>query len=204
MDGKCRCEIGTVKQWFKGVAHPFIGAQVCDAYACKKAAGVKVEKTGDGRKRARPAAESSTADNSRDDHDSDVSDFPKLLHVNEIIGYDLSGYQHLEGVAARQSFTSARYQPRVHVRGWFKDAPDDPGVTDARVLPQAEVLAASGGEAAALAFARVMCEQLCVPSGKSAQQAYDGARVRAAATVAPAAAADDAQVMPPPPPRPSA
>ena len=54
---KCHCMLGTVKQWHKGVDEPYAGCDVCDAYKCKKDAGVKVGKTGLGRKRQRTAAE---------------------------------------------------------------------------------------------------------------------------------------------------
>ena len=35
-----------VKRWFCGKVDPYKDRDVCDAYACKKGAGVEVEKTG--------------------------------------------------------------------------------------------------------------------------------------------------------------
>ena len=44
VEGKCRDLTGTeVKQWHRGKAAPYDGRDCCDAYACKKRAGVEVE-----------------------------------------------------------------------------------------------------------------------------------------------------------------
>ena len=50
---KCHCVLGSVKAWHRGVNPPYEGCEVCDAYKCKKDAGVKTEKTGLGHKRQR-------------------------------------------------------------------------------------------------------------------------------------------------------
>ena len=38
---KCHCVLGTVKAWHRGVSEPFAAFEVCNAYRCKKATGVK-------------------------------------------------------------------------------------------------------------------------------------------------------------------
>ena len=50
-----------VKRWFCGKVDPYKDRDVCDAYACKKGAGVEVEKTGSRKRQKSESGNASTA-----------------------------------------------------------------------------------------------------------------------------------------------
>ena len=139
---KCHCILGTVKQWHRGVDEPYAGCEVCDAYRCKKDAGVKTEKTGLGRKRQRMATEEPHVDAS--------APVPfELLEIFDIVGhrlFDADGVRcrmAIDGdVALREELMLENYRIELLVRGRFRIAARaaDPGKIDTRWVPQSEIV----------------------------------------------------------------
>ena len=149
---KCHCVLGTVKQWHRGVDEPYAGCDVCDAYRCKKDAGVKTEKTGHGHKRQRTATAEPDFGSS-----APMPPIPfELIEMFGIVGHRLfdadgvrCGMTIDSDAALCEELMPANFRIKLLVRGRFRIAgrAADPGKIDTRWVLQSELVSKFSGHA---------------------------------------------------------
>jgi hypothetical protein len=175
---KCHCVLGTVKAWHRGVSEPFAGCEVCDAYRCKKDAGVKTTKTGLGHKRQRTTTEE------QDVGASAAMAMPlELVEVFGIVGHRLFDSDSFRNqmmsdgndFPLREELTQANYRIEIQVRGRFRAVgrAADPGKVDTRWVLQSELVSkVSGGIAFELAdwYVRTVIDSLGLAYGVAPEQ----------------------------------
>jgi len=198
--------LGTVQAWHKGVEPPYAGGEVCDAYKCKKDAGVKVGKTGTGHKRQRVDEPSGAAPSTGS---ASAPSEMELLEAFSIVGHRLVDIDSLSAndVARREDLTPANYNVGLLVRGRFRVAKreSDPGNIDTHWIGMSELVAVAGSGVRALADTYwpklVDTFRAATPAAPTpAPSPAAAAPPAAAATVAPPAAA----AVPAPAPAPAA
>ena len=139
VEGKCCDLTGTaVKQWHRGKTAPCERLDCCDAYACKKRAGVEVE--GQSKDQKRKTRERKAK---RSGGGSDGSGCIVLYEAKQIVGDRLFNPEPLSFEDARRGepLLPAGFDVAWLVRGGFKRSEADPGFFDMRWVTQAELVA---------------------------------------------------------------
>ena len=141
---KCHCVKGTVKAWHRGVDPPYEGREVCDAYRCKKDAGVKTEKTGQGHKRQRTDSGGSNGGGGGTGGDGGMKGGSAVVlqRPEQIIGHRLFNMDPLPYLDPRRGETLLRsnYAVEFYLRGIYERSDSDPGLCDTFWRPLHELV----------------------------------------------------------------